>query len=195
MRGYSGTIGDRVNFERIEHISGSERLQTACLSGSAYGKSGFRPPCPRRSLPFCLPFWVHFGVFGGRNGRYPPLFFFEDHIFCHENTTFSVATLGISTYMSFGQSVLRFHHICSGFHYLEADLFGLGQSTHPALLALPSLWLLGHGTLWGRSALFDTCPSLIQPGCLQGQTACRRTCQVPDARTALVLANAGCGCL
>lgn len=195
MRGYSGIVGDRVNLERIEHISGSERLQSVCLSGSVYAKSGLRPPWLRRSLPFCLPFWVHFGVFGGRNGRYPPHKKNEGHIFCHENTTFSVATLGISTYMLFGQSVLQSHHRRFGFRYPAEGFAVLGQSIPQALLTLPSRWLLARDTLLGMSASFDTCPSLIQPGCLQGRSSHRRNLPVLGARKALVLANAGCGCL
>ena len=209
MRGYSGSMGASTNIGRSEHISAFKCVQSVCMSGSAYAKSGYLRLCLNTYLTNCANVYVRFcsnmrvwggilgdfGVFEGKNGRYPPLKIFEGHFSFQGKTTFSVATLGISTYMSFGQSVLQSHHICSGFHYPEEGLAVLGQSTHPALSTLPGRWLLGHGTLWGRSASFDTCPSLIQPGYLQDQTACRRTCQVLDARTALVLANAGCGCL
>jgi len=95
MRGYSGSMGASTNVGRSEHISAFKCVQSVCLSGSAYAKNGFRPPELRRSLPFCIPFWVHFGVFEGRNGRYPPHKKNEGHFSFQGKTTFSVATLQI----------------------------------------------------------------------------------------------------
>lgn len=77
MRGYSGTIGDRVNLERIEHISASKRLQSARLSGSAYEKSRSRPPELSGRCLSAYEFWGIFGVFWGKNGRYPPSIFLK----------------------------------------------------------------------------------------------------------------------
>lgn len=72
MRGYSGTIGDRVNLERIQHISALKLLQSACLSGSAYRKSRLRPPELRGRCLSAYEFWGIFGVFGVEMIDTPP---------------------------------------------------------------------------------------------------------------------------
>ena len=77
MRGYSGSMGASTNVGRSEHISASKRLQSARLSGSAYGKSGLRPPELRGRCLSAYEFWGIFGVFGVKMVDTPPLFFLK----------------------------------------------------------------------------------------------------------------------
>ena len=72
MRGYSGSIGASTNIGRSEHISAFKCLQSVCLSGSAYGKSGLRPPELRGRCLSAYEFWGIFGVFGVEMVDTPP---------------------------------------------------------------------------------------------------------------------------
>ena len=109
MRGYSGSMGASTNVGRSEHISAFKCVQSVCLSGSAYAKSGYLRLCLNTYLTNCANVYVRFcsnmrvwggilgdfGVFEGKNGRYPPLKIFEGHFSFQGKTTFSVATLQI----------------------------------------------------------------------------------------------------